>query len=109
MVKKLTLLVLVLVSPFWSSGSAAGEYCWNESIQFVILQGGYIYFTTNKSCPSWCRVDEAWSAEQQRQAYAMLLTAKAQDRPLTFYWAEHSAPCAGPVPPNSKPGTILIA
>jgi hypothetical protein len=91
-----------------SSLANAGEYCWNETVQYVILNGGDIYFTTNKSCPSWCKVDPAWTEEQRKRAYAMLLSAKLAEKPLTLYWTEHATSCAGAVPAYSIPIVVLL-
>jgi hypothetical protein len=91
-----------------ASITRAGEYCWNETVQFVILQGDEIYFTTNKTCPGWCRIDPSAGVEARRRAYAMLLTAKTMEKPLTFFWNEHATSCAGAVPVGSIPGTVLM-
>jgi hypothetical protein len=84
------------------------EYCWSETVTSVILQGGTIYFTTNKTCPSWCAVDPAWSGDQRKEAYAMLMAARLAEKPLTFFWAEHGTSCAGTLPVSSKPQAIIL-
>jgi D-alanyl-D-alanine carboxypeptidase len=92
-----------------ASMPARAEYCWNETVQYVVVHGdGNVYFTTNKSCPSWCMVNNTWSADQRKQAYAMLLAARTSEKPLTFDWAEHSTSCAGAVPVFSKPVAIIL-
>ncbi len=100
-----TLYVLSLVA--FSSFAGAGEYCWSEGVAAVVVQGDEIYFTTNKSCPGWCRVNPNWSVEAKKRAYAMLLTAKATDKPLSFYLNEHATSCAGPIS-GAMPTTILL-
>jgi len=108
-----------LLKKFWIAGilvftsavstiGAAGEYCWNEKVQYVILNGDSVYFTTDRSCPNWCTLHPAWSADQRKQAYAMLMTAKTTERALTLYWNEHSTSCGGVVPVGAYPTIMFI-
>lgn len=91
-----------------ATSSQAGEYCWNESIQLLIMQGDDIYFTTDKTCPNWCTLHPEWSQEARKRAYATLLTAKTTGTPVTFFWHQHSTACESPLPVHSYPGSIIL-
>lgn len=61
------------------SGSVwAGAYCYDEKLTSVIIASEGVYFTTDKSCPNWCRVNESWSEDAINRSYSMLLSAQAQ-------------------------------
>jgi hypothetical protein len=95
--------------PFIVAASAAhgGEYCWNETIKSVIqTDGGGVFFTTDKSCPSWCGANYA-NADAVKRAYALLLTASASGKKVTFYWPMVSSSCAV-VPVYSQPENFML-
>ncbi len=95
-------LALAAVSP-----SHAGDYCWNEKITQLILTGDDIFFTSEKSCLSWCRVNPAWSADAKNRAYATLLTARSTDRRVGFYFDSATVSCAAQVV-SAWPSQILL-
>jgi hypothetical protein len=103
--KKLLLAFVALMLP---AAAHAAQYCWSEKIDQVVLLGDNIYFSTDKSCPTWCSVSTGWSAEARNRAYSMLLTAKAANRPLSFYWSTAATACAV-MPAYSFPDQILFA
>lgn len=101
-------LVLAVVALMLSATTAnAAQYCWGEKIDQVVLLGDNIYFSTDKSCPTWCSVSASWSAGARDRAYSMLLTAKASNRPLSFYWSTAATACAV-MPAYSFPDQMLF-
>ena len=101
-----TFLVLVSVV---SAPAFSGEYCWSETITLVIVhEDGNVYFTTNKSCPGWCRINPAWSGDRRKEAYAMLVAARVSGNPMSFFWNEHSTSCGGAVPGSAWPLAIIL-
>ncbi|SFJ21984.1 hypothetical protein [Caulobacter sp. UNC279MFTsu5.1] len=102
-------LLLGAVALMLSATTAhAAQYCWSEKINQVVLVGDNIYFSTDQSCLSWCSVPTTWSAGARDRAYSMLLTAKASNRPLSFYWSTAATACAS-LPAYSSPDQILFA
>ena len=88
----------------------AGEYCWNDKVLMVIVQGEKIFFTSEKSCNNWCEISDTWSAEAKNRAFTQLITAKATESNITFFWSEHDSgkPCQSFLPTYSKPGVIAL-
>lgn len=64
MIKAQAVIGAVMLGFFGSGVAHAGEYCWNEYVQYLIVVGDDINFTTSKTCPGWCKIDETWSVEQ---------------------------------------------
>lgn len=91
-----------------TSHAEAGAYCPQERLTSLIVQGDVIFFTTDKSCPGWCQVDQSWSVEGKKRAYATLLAAKISDRTVSFYWNELTSNCSGAVPTNAAPGLLMM-
>ncbi|MGR4867069.1 hypothetical protein [Caulobacter sp. LARHSG274] len=105
--KTLLLAVVAVVAVMLPAAANAGQYCWSEKIDQVVLLGDNIYFATDKTCPTWCSVPTSWSAEARNRAYSMLLTAKAANRTLSFYWPTAATACAV-MPAYSAPDQFLF-
>lgn len=73
---------------------AHAEYCFSEKIGQLVLVGDNVYFTTNKTCASWCQVPANWSADARNRAYSLLLTAKTTNMLVSFNWPTASGACA---------------
>ena len=84
----------------------AGAYC-TEHVTQVIISGDSIYFTTDKSCPTWCSVDSTWSVNAQNRAYAALLTAQATQNAATFYWNDQASACSSTEATYSVPTVVM--
>jgi hypothetical protein len=78
MVRKIAFTLLAAL--VFSFEAKADAYCFNESVYYLIVKGDDIFFTTSKSCQSWCAVNASWSAEAKKRAYASLLAAKMSER-----------------------------
>jgi hypothetical protein len=100
-------IALAPTATFAVCEEAEAAFCFNESISYVIVSGDDIYFTTDKSCPDWCKVNASWSADAKKRAYAALLAAKMADRTISFAFSELTSTCAGPVPTYASPTHIL--
>jgi hypothetical protein len=105
MVRKIA-FTLLAAFPF-SFEAKAEAYCFNESVYYLIVKGDDIFFTTSKSCQSWCAVNASWSAEAKKRAYASLLAAKMSERTVAFHFNELTSTCSGAVPTYASPTTIL--
>jgi|SRR5271155_4764440 len=86
---------------------ANATYCYGEQVNYVIWYGSAIYFTTNKSCPSWCQVDSTQASDVQDRAYSMLLSAKLSGNTLVIDWPQVTTSCAV-VPGLSVPDIIIL-
>jgi len=100
----------MLILGFYCLNAYAGEYCWNDKVVRVILKNDGIYFTSQKSCLNWCKVNPNWSAERKDQALSMLLLAKTSNANIAFFWAEHDAgsPCQDRLPAFANPVLIML-
>jgi hypothetical protein len=85
--------------------TARAEYCSGQKVTALILNDTSIYFTTDKSCPNWCRVAPGLAEKQQDRMYSMMLTAVSTGRTLTFFFTEAQA-CEA-VPTLSSPTAII--
>lgn len=106
MKRVLILIAFVFVSPL----AFSGEYCWNDKVKQLVLKGESVYFTTEKSCHGWCKLDPNWSEERKNQAYSMLLAAKVSDLKVTFFWPAHDkgSPCQNVVETYSSPTVVML-
>lgn len=69
-----------------SAGVARADVGCRETITALIMHSnGNVYFTTSQTCTSWCVVSFSGTTGNN-QAYAMLLTARAQSTSLWFDW-----------------------
>ena len=85
--------------------NARAEYCNGQKITAVILTDDNVYFTTDKSCPNWCRISPGLAENQRDRMYSMLLTAASVNRRLSFYFAEAQG-CEA-VPTYSTPTAVI--
>lgn len=74
--------------------SAQAAYCFSEKIGQLVLVGDNIYFTTDKTCSSWCAVPANWSADARNRVYSLLLTAKTTNTLVSFNWPGAATACA---------------
>ncbi|TVZ37407.1 hypothetical protein P886_1748 [Alteromonadaceae bacterium 2753L.S.0a.02] len=104
---KYTLVALLL---YISTGAIAGEYCWNDKVTKVIVKNNRVFFTSEKSCNSWCEIDSSWTKESINQAFTILTSAKVTNANVAFYWNEHDSgkPCQDFLPVYSMPSAILL-
>ena len=75
--------MLAFAASAWADG-----YCYNETVTALIMQNNNVYFSTAKSCQTWCVVPQTWSAAAQAQAFATLLTARTTGQTVTIEWAD---------------------
>ena len=65
--------------------SFAGIECLESVASVIAHQNGNFYFQSSLGCQGWCQIN--WgSAEKNKGAYAMLLTAKASGKKMIFGW-----------------------
>ena len=85
-------IVAVLTLACLSMQSAnAGVSCSETVTNVIVHSNGAVYFQTDKTCAgAWCQISFA-SESANKNAYAMLLTARATGKPLSFAWANISA------------------
>lgn len=103
-VKILLFLIIVITSKL----SFAGAYCTDEKITSLTMSGDSVYFTTDKSCSQWCKINPDWSEAAINRAYSMLMTAQSSDKGVRFYWNEHSVSCESVLPVYAMPGILSI-
>lgn len=84
---------------------AQAGYCYGQKVTAVILNDDSIFFTTDKSCPNWCRVAAGLAESQKDRMYSMLLTAAATNRLLTLNFTEAQA--CEVVPTYAAPAAII--
>lgn len=101
-------ILLLFAQCLLPANAYAAAWCWNEQVMQLLVSGEYIHFTTDKSCPQWCRVDPNLSAEAQNRAYSTLLAAKSNGKKVSFNWAELSSECGGAVTVFSQPLHIMV-
>lgn len=80
-----------------STPAYAASYCGDQKVSSVILSESGIFFTTDKSCPNWCTINQTLSDYQKDRMYSMLLTSASTGRHLIFYFEEATACEAVPV------------
>ncbi|MDR7050152.1 hypothetical protein J2X54_002633 [Duganella sp. 3397] len=66
---------------------------------------GVIFFTTEKTCPSWCQV--GGNAATVKNSYAMLLAAQASGKKMVFNWQDIST-CDEKNKTYAIPGYMVI-
>src|SRR5580704_8638770 len=76
------LAVLAMHSP----AAYADATCTENVTGLISHTNGYVYFTTDQTCPSWCQINFA-TPDANKEAYAMLLSANAQGKTIVFSWA----------------------
>jgi hypothetical protein len=101
-------LFLVMCMLGCSTSALAGSYCYSETVTSLIIQNNTVYFTTDKSCPSWCAIPSTWGAAMQSQAYAMLISARTTGPPVSFYWNDQSSSCSNIEAVGSSPTTLVF-
>ena len=101
-------MISLLVMLGFAASASAGAYCYNETVTGVIIQNGTVYFTTNKSCPSWCAMPSSWGATAESQAFATLLAARTTTQTVSFYWNDQSTSCSNTEAVGSSPATIIF-
>lgn len=92
--KRSLMLVCAALASLAFGSSARADYCFNEKIGQLILAGDSIYFTTDKTCSSWCQVPTNWSTDARNRAYSLLLTAKTTKTLVSFNWPTAPGACA---------------
>ena len=100
-------LLIALFSVFLITPVKAGEYCYNETIGYLITTSTEIYFTTDKSCSGWCQVNASWSTDQKNRAYSQLALAHSTGRTITLFWPAASTACES-LPTYSVPAYFLV-
>jgi len=102
------LSVLVMLA-FAASARAAG-YCYNETVTALVMYNNAVYFSTSKSCNTWCLVPQTWSAAAQSQAFATLLTARTTGQTVTTYWVDQPSDnsCTNTEAVNSSPDRFIL-
>jgi hypothetical protein len=87
--------------------ASAGAYC-AENLTAVIVNGDAVYFTTDKSCPSWCSIKSSWSVTATSRRLATLLAAKAAAVAVTFFWADQSSSCSSTEAAYASPDLLQM-
>ena len=96
----------VLASAISFPVSADETICSGEIITTVTTVGDEVYFTTDKSCPNWCKLSSSLSASAKDRFYAQLLTASVTKTHVDIFWQLVSTPCA--VEPAGAEPTHLV-
>ncbi|MDH0867074.1 hypothetical protein [Mitsuaria sp. GD03876] len=81
-----TLAALALGATLHAPLAQAGVHCTERVSMAILHSNGGIFFQTDNTCSNgWCQIN--WGTpEKNKNALAMMLSAKLADRPLTFYW-----------------------
>jgi len=78
--------IISLITLFTFSGIAnAGVSCIEKVTNAILHKNSNVYFKTDKTCNNWCQIKWVGEGDKDR-ALSMLLTAKATDKPIGFYW-----------------------
>ena len=80
-------LRLVAVSALcFSTAAHAYVDCTEQVLSVIMHSNGSVYFITNHTCTAgWCQL--SWSSpEAISKGYAMLLSAQAQGKSISFAW-----------------------
>ncbi len=66
----------------------ASALCTESIVNVILHTNGNIYFMTDKTCSgNWCQLNlKAGDVPTNKNAYAMLLMAKAMSKPINFQW-----------------------
>ena len=95
---------LIILLGLFSPVTFAGIHCEELINAAIIHKNSNVYFTTEKTCKSWCQVK--WPSEKDKdRVFSMLLTAKSANKPLTFYWSNLSS-CEEKNPTYQSPDYI---
>ncbi|RTZ24060.1 hypothetical protein [Vibrio penaeicida] len=96
---------LIFLMSLFTGSSFAGIHC-TESISAAILhKNGNVYFTSSKTCKSWCQI--RWTSETDKdRAFSMLLAARTAKTPVTFYWGNLNS-CTEKNPTYQSPDYIV--
>lgn len=86
----MSILSILAMLAFAASARADG-FCYNETVTALIMQNNVVYFSTAKSCQTWCLVPQTWSAAAQSQAFATLLSARTTGQTVSIEWADQPA------------------
>ena len=84
MIKKNSLVKLALICNAFLVAPAMAASCGESVLTLISHSNGNIYFTTDATCPNWCQL--AGNPAFIKQSYAMLLTAQASNKKVTFAW-----------------------
>lgn len=83
----------------------AGVTCTETVTNVITHSSGAVYFQTDKTCAgAWCQLSFANDAAN-KNAYAMLLTARTTGKQLTFTWVNISS-CTAANPLYASPDFI---
>lgn len=104
MLKRIALVTALLLLP---ATQAHAAYCFAEKIGQIVLVGDVVYFTTDKTCPSWCEVNPTWSTDAKNRVYSMLLTAKTSNQLVSFHWPAATTACMA-LPTYARPDQVLL-
>jgi len=106
--KKIVSILSMLV--FVASARAANGFCYSETVTQLIMQNSNVYFSTSKSCQTWCLLPQTWSAAAQAQAFATLLTARTTGQTVSVQWADQPADgsCTNAEAQGSSPLAIIL-
>lgn len=84
MVKKNLLVKLAVICNIVFAAPAMAASCNEGVLNIISHSNGNIYFTTDTTCPNWCML--SGNPSFIKQSYAMLLTAQAANKKVTFAW-----------------------
>jgi hypothetical protein len=98
---------LVATASLHAPLASAGVHCTERISQAILHENGDIYFQTDNTCNgAWCQIK--WGTpEKNKNALAMLLSAKLAERPITFYWTGINA-CSEKNAVYASPGYMML-
>lgn len=90
-----------------STVSFAGASCTENITSAILHSNGNVYFLSDKTCnATWCQIN--WGTDDKnKKALAMLLLAKATNKPVTFYWSNLGS-CSEVNPVYSSPAYMSL-
>lgn len=100
-------VAMVLTASLHAPLASAGVHCTEKISQAILHENGDIYFQTDNTCNgAWCQIK--WGTpEKNKNALAMLLSAKVADRSITFYWNGLTT-CSEKNPVYTSPGYMML-
>jgi hypothetical protein len=68
-----------------TAAARADVGCGEMVTEVIMHSNGNVYFTTDQTCGGWCTISYA-TADANKMAYALLLSANAQAKRIWFDW-----------------------
>lgn len=80
-------LMFLICSTVLSPFANAAVTCTEKITSVILHKNSSVYFTTDRTCPSWCQIK--WNVDEDRaKAFTLMLTAKTTNKDISIHWNE---------------------